>query len=53
MRGKGFEKRDEELKEADAAFEDLNVDANNGIDERIDNKPTQVAPIIKVDIKPS
>ena len=43
----------EEPQEADAAFEDLLVDANSGIEERIDNRPTQVAPIIKVGYKTS
>ena len=43
----------EEPQEADAVFEDLLVDAHNGIEERIDNKPTQVAPIIKVGYKTS
>ena len=41
----------EEPQEADAAFEDLLLDADNGIEKRIDNKPTQVAPIIKVGYK--
>ena len=43
----------EEPQEADAVFEDLLVDANNGIEEKIDNKPTQVAPIIKLRYKMS
>ena len=43
----------EEPQEADAEFEDLLVDADNEIEERIDNKPTQVAPIIKVGYRTS
>ena len=43
----------EEPQEADAAFENLLVDADNGLEERIDNKTTQVAPIIKVGYRTS